>query len=1270
MKQMKNIFIKNLLNVLMLSILSVWVYGQQSQNFKYTIEYNDDYSHVLTHSIVSAHYPDIMAFYSIHEFLPSRLINVKVEIGETYQIPLEEWSLSPVQNDEFEYSTDIIEVKNNYQIATYVFPYRKTSNNSIEVLLSFNVEITYEKIYSRNLRNPEATYTSVLSSGDIYKVKVDKTGLYKIDRAFLEADLGINLNNINPRQIKIYGTRGGKLPEANSSPRIDDLEELHIFVAGENDGVFDGNDHILFFAEGPDLWSFDKNTLKYTYDKNIYDDFNYYFIKIGGDNGLRIPIIENSPITPDKISSTYDYLQRFEEDKINLLGAFAQTHGSGKEWYGDVFTQGSRERNYSSKFDFSDIDFLQPLSVEMLFASRSSATHSVQLSFGEEKITGNIGSVSFAARDAGETTYARKSLISSEINLLGSSTDLKITMLDNIANSSGWLDYIQIVSKRNLNLTSGQKIFRNSEFNNVATAGFNLNNYSGQTIWDITYPLQPREIRVNDNLLSFNTQEEISVFLAHTGVNSAFAPQAVGKIPNQNLHSMKDEDLIIVYHPEFKTEAEKLAQHRASAYGLKVLLASTDEVYNEFGGGKADPTAIRDMARLLLYRNPEYSYLLLLGDASYDYKGVMKDFNFENFVPTYQTNESLSPLSAFPTDDYFGLLGQTEGVNLSGALDIHVGRLPVRNLTEAQNVVNKIIHYDSKGTLFGDWRLRTGFIADDGDNNLHVRDMNSIAKSNETRQNLHNQEKVYSDAYKLLATSGEPRFPDANRAINDNIFKGQVAVTYLGHGGPLGWAQERILTVPDIQNMTNMDALTLMITATCSFGSFDDPSLTSPAEHALLNPRGGAIALMTTSRVVFTNSNFQLTNSVHDVLFEKDNGLPPTFGRIMTFGKNKVPGINSRKFSLLGDPSQRIALPHYEIKTTHINGKDVALASDTLKALSKVTFSGTVVDVDGQKVTSFNGTLSATVFDKKSQLQTLSNTSSSPPFNFEMYKNVIFKGKVSVVNGEWSLTFWVPKTIDYRFGKGRLSLYASNDDIDAGGAFENFIVGGSNENLIADNEGPVIDAFMNDNNFVSGGITNSNPVLLLQLTDDLGINVTGNAIGQDITATLDGDNKNIFILNDFYEADKDDFTSGSVRFPLRNVSPGSHYITAKAWDISGNFTETRLDFVVMDNMDTQLKHVFNYPNPFSNRTTFQFEHDLPNTELDIVINIYSVSGKLVKSIEEIKYSSGFRVNDIFWNGNDDFDSRLSRGVYFYKITIHSKELNQTRESRFEKLVKL
>ena len=1274
-------FMKIISLVLATIILSISaINGQDVQSYRYNIEWNQNTTTSKTYeslhfdhqSVFNDANKDVSVFYQKLPIRKARLDQARLIPEKTEIIDVSERLYKTITNVAFEFSANISEVRGSYTLHFTAIPVRRTHDGKIERLTTFSIETTLSPVTMNHQRNPDATFTSVLASGDIYKLSVDQAGIFKMDKAFLESTLGISTANLNPKKIKIYGNRGGRVPELNSISRTDDLAELHIFVSGEEDGKFDNGDFILFYAEGADIWKYQNANNTFTYEKNIYDNANYYFLKIDNKDGLRIQ--KSEEINEDAVATSdrYDMLQHLQEDKVNLLGSFSAAEGTGKDWYGDAFTSSFKEKNYTSKFDFTGLNNSDPIEMSMIFASRSRSNAGITLSIGSKVFSKSAASVAVTEI---ESLYARKVFFTESSIINETNPTVKLSYAPNASDAEGWLDYIQIVFKKNLNLGTGQFSFRNRTLKNAGVAAYSITNYTNQQIWDITNPFEPKTVSVNNNQIKFRSTDIIKEFVAHNGLNSAFVPTALGKIPNQNIHALNDEDLIIVYHPKFKAEALRLATHRMNHNGYKVLAADVTEVYNEFSGGRVDPGAIRDMARLLLYRNPDYKYMLLFGDGSYDYKGIAKDIPAENYIPVYETDESLDPIDGFPSDDFYGLLGDTEGVNLVGAMDIFIGRLPVKTEQEATTLVDKIIHYDTSPDTQGDWRLLNGYVADDEDGNTHLRDIDDIAVLDENRHPLYNQQKMYADAYVQVSTSGEKRYPELNKQINENVFKGQLSLTYLGHGGPLGWAQERILTVADIQNWTNYNSLTLLVTATCSFGAYDDPSITSPAEHAILNTKGGAIALMTTTRAVYTNSNKQLTDAVHQRLYKKTNGVAPTFGQILGEGKNAYSveffRINSRKFSLLGDPSQQISMPDLDVVTTLVNGKEASTATDTINALEKVTIEGLITDAAGNIKTDFNGTIYPTIFDKKSNYETLSNDSGSPKFKFTAYRTIIFKGSASVTNGKWKFSFWVPKNINYSYGKGRISYYATDgNQTDAGGIFSNFIVGGSSQQVVEDDEGPQMDAFMNDENFVSGGITNENPVLLLKLSDDLGINVTGNAIGQDITATLDGDNKNIYILNDFYVSQKDNFNSGVVRFPLSKIAQGKHYIIAKAWDISGNSTEKRIDFAVSSLNNEGLKHVYNYPNPFTSQTMFQFEHDLVNTDLDILVNIYSITGKLIKSITQTKYSTGFRVNDIGWNGQDDFGASLARGVYLYKIHVHSKDLNITRESNFEKLVKL
>jgi hypothetical protein len=1269
--------LKRIFTVSCLFLLTISLSGQLSEKFRYSLEWKKSEGHQSDLVLHNENFSGQLLsgtglLYDTRPFINASIRYVILHADKTEVLQLVDSVKTRVTNTEFTVAVSISEVRKNYTLISTVNTLRINADGQTERLINFNIEVFYDEIISSALRNPESTYTSALSTGDIYKISVSKTGIYKLDKSFLESKLGINLSAVNPKKIKIFGNRGGRVPEANNAPRTDDLEELKIFVAGESDGKFDASDFILFYAEGADIWNYNSAGNTFNFDKNIYDDFNYYFLKIDNQDGKRIGKSALVSEIADVETENYDFLQRLEDDKVNLLGAYASTEGTGKDWYGDIYNNNSREKTLTPRFDFTGVNLQFPLEISMIFAARSKTNTSLQLSIGSKAITKNISSVNVLNS---ESVYAKKLTIREILLVNEINPTVKLTYPLVSADAEGWLDYLQIIASRVIALNNTQLSFRSRITKMAKVAALRLTNYSDQTIWDVTDPFSPTEMNISQSLIKFYPDGKVREFVAHNQLTGAFEPVAVGKIVNQNLHAIEDEKMIIVYHPKFKSEALRLGAYRQKTAGYKVITASTDEVYNEFSSGRVDPAAIRDMARLLLNRNPAFRYLLLFGDGSYDYKGLMKNVPNENFVPVYETDESLDPIDGFPSDDFYGLLGETEGVNLVGGLDIYVGRLPAKNINEAKVLVDKIIHYETSPDVLWDWRLRTGYVADDEDGNTHVRDMDDIAKNDEVRHPLYNQQKMYADAFKQISTPGENRYPDANKAINNSIFKGQLTLTYLGHGGPLGWAQERILTIPEIQSWTNINSLSIMVTATCSFGAYDGPEVVSPAEFAILNPKGGAIALFTTTRAVYTNSNKQLTDGVHELMYKKINGVPPTLGFILAEGKNKYQGdffrINSRKFTLLGDPSLQVAMPKHNVYSTKINGKDAINVTDTLNALENVTIEGYIGDATGNIISDFNGTIYPTVYDKKSTLQTLANDPGSSKFTYTMYKNIIFKGAATVKDGKWSFTFRVPKNINYSLGKGRISYYATDGiSMDAGGLFTNVIIGGSGRSVTIDDKGPEMGIYMNDENFVSGGLTNTNPVLLLNLADDLGINVTGNAIGQDITATLDGDSQNIFVLNDFYEAQKDDYTKGKVKFPLSNLKEGKHYITAKAWDISGNSTQKRIDFYVAENGISALSNVRNYPNPFTSETTFVFEHDLADTEIEISLNIYSITGKLIKNISETKYSSGFRVNDIFWDGREDFESGLNKGMYLYNIKIHSKELNQTRESKFEKLIKL
>ena len=877
--------------------------------------------------------------------------------------------------------------------------------------------------------------------------------------------------------------------------------------------------------------------------------------------------------------------------------------------------------------------------------------------------------------------YAKTKSINENIDLTTGSPSISITYSKRGDNPEAWLDYIQLITRKNIVYDNEPIFVFDRESANYSSYGFEFK-ASEAIVWDITdisnvLKIEPNGTGNSKNF-SYINNGEISTFIIFEENDVTSQPEYISKVENQNLHSIDRADLVIVYYKEFKEAAEKLSQHRSQHDGLQVVTADVEQIYNEFGGVN-DPSAVRDFAKMIYDRDSNFKYMLLLGDGTYDFRGLVPDLEYQNFIPTYQTNESLHPVEAFPSDDFYALLSGGEGGDsLNGALDIGVGRIPAKSLNEAMGVIDKIIHYDTSEKTLGDWKLRLGFTADDEDSNTHIRQADGIARLTEAAHPEFNQQKVYFDAFNQEATPGGARYPDAKNALIANILNGQLVLNYLGHGGPKGWAQERVFQTSDIVNLKNKDRLPLLITATCSFTGFDEPSFVSAGEQALLNPSGGAIALFSTVRAVYSSQNERITREVFETVFTRNEGKALRFGDIIRMSQNAnssdTISSNTRKFLLFGDPSQQLALPEYKIVLNKINSIDIVENQiDTLGALGRMKLAGTIANFEDQSLSDFNGTLLLTVFDKSSNLKTLDNDGEQKIFDFTLRKNILYKGSATVTDGQFEIDFILPKDINFEYGPGSISLYATDGlSKDAGGHYGNLIIGGTSDNGIADNEGPEIDIFLDDRSFVFGGQTGNSPVMIVDLSDENGINLSSTSIGHDITAVFDDESGENLILNEFFQATLDKVGSGSIEYQLSSFDPGLHSIDVKAWDILNNSSEKRTEFLVVESGEGFINNVLNYPNPFSSDTQFSFEHDLSGSNLDILISIFSISGELVGNIKTQRTGSSRLINDIQWNGSTDSyglnTGFIPEGIYFYKIKITSNQLNLSRESDFQKLV--
>ena len=839
-------------------------------------------------------------------------------------------------------------------------------------------------------------------------------------------------------------------------------------------------------------------------------------------------------------------------------------------------------------------------------------------------------------------------------NIISPSSD-NIQLTLNFSSSSpsakGWIDYIEINTLRDLKMFGSQMSFRSlASVQSNSISEFQLSNTNSLTrIWDITQALNPRYILGQSSAsgLSFKIPTDtLRQFIAFNG--GYLSANLLGKVDNQDLHSLRNIDYLIVSHPIFLEQANRLANFHESQ-GLNVEVVSPQQIYNEFSSGSQDVTAIRDFAKMLYDQDHPLRYLLLFGDASYDPKNRLS--NNTNYIVSYQSSNSTNELYSYVSDDYFALLDEEESIFSSAVsipfLDIGVGRFPVKTIEEAKNAVDKVIAYSSLES-YGDWRLNMCFVGDDNDevetvHSLQAEQLADYIASNHPEMNV---DKIYLDAYQQESSTGGQRCESANNAISEAINKGMFVVNYNGHGGELGWAHERILEIDDINAWNNEYKLPLFMTATCEFSRYDDPERVSAGEQVFLKENGGAIALLTTSRVVFTGSNLDLNTSFLENLFPQENESFPRLGDVLIRTKNNVVDVsntNHRNFTLLGDPALQLAYPQYDIILTDVQ--------DSAKALGLVTISGEIQH-NGLKLNNFNGLVYPKVYDKRRDFQTLGQDE-SPEFVFDLQKNLLFKGKSSVENGDFSFSFIVPKDINYDFGNAKISLYAKGNVqgqfCDALGYNFDMVVGGTSLEYVKDFEGPQIELFMNDTNFIFGGITDANPSLYATLYDESGINTVGNGIGHDMLAIIDEESSNPIVLNDFYESNINSYKSGTINYPLSTLSEGKHSLTVKVWDVHNNSSEGVTEFVVLSSDNLTIQNLLNFPNPMVDFTSFYFEHNQNNEEMKVLLQIIDLQGRVVKEIKEDIIPNGYRYGPIKWDGKSNSGVKLNEGMYVYSL---------------------
>jgi hypothetical protein len=1132
-------------------------------------------------------------------------------------------------------------------------------------------------LYAQGAGSSVYAKESVLSSGNWYQMKVDSSGVYKLTYDEIKKYIS------DPSKVKIYGYGGWILDEDFRKPYIDDLPEVSVYINKGSDGVFNSGDYLLFYGRGTVKWTYNSKSDVFEHENNPYSTYGSYFLTEGETGPKEMKTIPSFS-DPSVTVSVFDDYALHERDLITIAN-------TGRELFGESFINQSSGQQ---QFSFSVPGITSDLGkVQLSFAAAPKTTAPLELSIGNNSL------ISVNISSTGSDTYRKAWLEEKWANWTGEKTDpVRVKIAYNTVGSFANLNFIVLNMKRSLQFYNTPFTFFRSKESLSKNVRYTIDKANASSlVWDITgnYDAQLMQTALDGSQLSFAAKADAATLREYVMVNPSGAfpsPKIIGeKIANQNLHALPQIDMVILSPTVYLKQAGILAEKHRTKSNLKVEVIDDKQVFNEFSSGAPDATAYRRFMKMFYDRaaneQEKPRYLLLFGDGIFDNRHLTPEVSKSDpkyYLLSYQMIESVSESGSYGSDDYFGLLENNSGTSLSsGKLCLGIGRFPVSSIVQAENAVNKVVSY-MDNTQGGNWKSKLVFTADDLDrnrphnfndsNSSHVYQANQLADYIDREYPEYILYKYFMDIYPSVKVNGKTTYPDAKKAFLGTLNDGCFLVNYTGHGSTSSWSSEDMLKITDVRQM-NFEKLPLWITATCDFGWFDGIS-TSGGEEAFLNKKSGAIALYTTSRVVYSSGNFQINQKLMKYLFMTDEtGKHLRLGDILRRSKNDLGNdTNKLNYVLLGDPALELNYPAMNVKVETINGE--AATDDkkfAFKALEKITVTGSIVDEGGDKVNDFSGELSTSVFDSRQETKSYRTDASGQYFSFSSYPNMIYLAKANIVNGSFEFTFTVPLDISYTVDEpasytnknGKMNFYASSSGAvkqDAYGSFSNYILSGTN-NAEFDQTGPEIkEMYLNTSSFKSGDDVNETPYFHARVFDETGINISGSGLGHDILICIDGNPAWTYYQSQHnfeLTTDGDDWLIG---FSIPELPAGKHTLSFKVWDIMNNPTTDTLHFNVIKGYKPVIVDLYATDNPAKTGTTFVLSHNLPETPLTMDVRVCDFAGRIVWSRSQ-KTASTFPACSVEWDLHSDSGSRVQPGVYIYWATVRTESSKEVTKAK-------
>ena len=1096
---------------------------------------------------------------------------------------------------------------------------------------------------------------SVLSEGQWRRVEISRTGMHLVTDADLRS-MGFS----DPSKVRVYGTGGRAVSDCLNAGTPDDLPLLP--SARTDKGlVFYAVDHFQWTSTG-------SSTTPYSHTIHPYSDKSYYFLSDRDVEAADMPTAATKAAKA-KTSNT-DFMERLvHEQELDHPGS------SGFLLLGEDFRS-----NKNQTFSFS-------------LPGATDGAANVRVRFGAKTTSGSSSLMFTANGERLPSTASDKIAGVASTDYIGYTTtvktaknldgqlDLGIEYTYSGALFTSRLDWIEVFYRRSIAIAD------NGEIAFYATCrpgqGFTVAGATSDTqIWDITVPSAPKRVEYllegSEASFTVNTTGHREFVAFNPGaVTRKVSTANVGRVANQNIHALETPDMVIITHPEYVEGAKRIAALHEEVDGMRVHVLYPEDIYLEFSGGKQDVGAFRKMLKMWYDRGEsadghKIGYCLLMGKPTFDNKLVTAQVRGAGYkpLPIYQSITGNSEVTTYSTDDYLAMIDDTRDGAFSitaSRLRLAVGRIPVTDAKESLEMAAKIEKY-VKDPNYGAWRNKVMIIADDGDNGQHLDQAQAVYNAYRSKGNGKDYvyDRVYLDQWPLVMTSTGATYPQATARVKKNFNDGVLITNYIGHASATGWGHEKLFTWSDMNSMTNPN-YTFLYAATCEFAFWDDTKR-SGAEVMLMYPDAGIIGMMGATRTVYISMNGVLNRLTCNNFFDiAADGRAQRLGDVYIKGKNAYSGDSNRlRYAFMGDPAIRIPGGSHSVAIRSINGvaTDSDAESPVIPALGRAEIEGEIVNRDGTPAADFNGTVNIKLFDAERVVTTYGNGDEGRVSTYNDRNTVLSTINATVTDGKWKATLMLPSEIEGNYSPAMVSAYAwDGKGTEANGSTERLYVYGFDETAGNDTIGPEIQKFyVNHENFKSGDLVNSNPVVFATVRDDSGINISEGGIGHSITLTVDGQTHHSD-LNSYFDSDMEEMGKGSVVYPLEGLTPGRHSLQLTVWDNVGNVSRSELEVNVGAAVDPVIRDIYTDCNPAREAVVFSILLDRPNTAMKCRIGVYDLMGRKVWEYDQSSNTDLSSTLQARWNLTDRGGTRVPRGIYLFKAEVETPEGTYSSKSK-------